>query len=201
MGDPKKQAMTGLLALRSARTAGVDALRGAQLSTAAKVIAVVTFAALTALGAQLRIYLWDVPITLQTVFVYGSGLVLGARSGFFSMSLYLALGFFLPVYAGDGYGPAYLFTAVSAGYLFGMPLSAAVIGRLSRRWNSVSGSMLSIACGSLVLFACGVIWYHYAAGHATWLESIDKGWLRFAVFDAAKILCAGLLYSGLRRVW
>ena len=83
--------MTGLLALRSARTAGVDALRGAQLSMAAKVTAIVTFAALAALGAQVRIYLWDVPITMQTVFVYGSGLVLGARSGFLSMSLYLAL--------------------------------------------------------------------------------------------------------------
>ena len=42
------------------------------------------FAALTALGAQVRIYLWEVPITLQTIFVYGGGLCLGARNGFLS---------------------------------------------------------------------------------------------------------------------
>lgn len=193
--------MNGFVALRSVRAAGMDSLRGAGASTAAKVVAIAAFALLTALGAQVRIYLWDVPITLQTVFVYGSGLVLGARGGSLSMLLYLLLGLFLPVYAGDGYGPAYLVSAMSAGYLFGMPLSAAVIGRLSRHWNSATGSILSTACGSIALFACGVIWYHYAAGHATWLESIDKGWLRFVAFDAAKILFVGLAYSGLRRVW
>jgi biotin transport system substrate-specific component len=41
---------------------------------------------------------------------------------------------------------------------------------------------------------------HYAAGHATWLESLDRGWLRFALFDLAKILFLGLLYTGTRRM-
>ena len=157
------------------------------------------FAALTALGAQVRIYLWEVPITLQTIFVYGGGLCLGARNGFLSMLLYLLLGLVLPVYSGAGHGIAYWLTAASAGYLLGMPLAALVTGRLSRRWNSLTGSVLSLVGGSLILFTCGVIWLHYAAGHASWLESLDRGFLRFVAFDAAKILCVALLYHLVRR--
>ena len=192
--------MVSPLILRSSHAAAVDALRPEGASALAQVFAIALFALLAALGAQARIYLWEVPITLQTVAVYGSGLFLGARNGLFAMLLYLVLGLFLPVYAGDGFGGAYLLSAVSAGYLLGMPLAAAVIGRLSRRWNSLTGSLLSTVVGSATLFAAGVVWLHFAADHATWLESLDKGWLRFAAFDAAKILFVGLLYSGTRRL-
>ena len=113
--------------LHSPRLAAVDALRQEHASAAVQVLGIVGFALLTALGAQVRIYLWEVPITMQTLFVYGSGLYLGWRGGGLAMLLYLALGLFFPVYAGDGFGPAYLFGAVSAGYLLAMPLSAAVI--------------------------------------------------------------------------
>ena len=80
----------------------------------------------------MRIYLWEVPFTLQTLVVYGSGLYLGWRNGFLSMLLYLMLGFFFPVFAGDTFGPAYLFGAVTAGYLLAYPISAAVIHRSGR---------------------------------------------------------------------
>ena len=192
--------MSTLLTLHSPRLATVDAIRQEHASAAVQVLGIVGFALLTALGAQVRIYLWEVPITMQTLFVYGSGLYLGWRNGMFAMLLYLALGLVFPVYAGGSFGPAYLFGAVSAGYLLGMPLSAAVIGRLSRRWNALSGSILSIIGGSLVLFTVGVVWLHFAADHTSWLESIDKGWLRFVLFDLAKILFVGLVYTGTRRV-
>ena len=191
--------MSTLLTLHSPRLATVDALRQERASAAVQALGIVGFALLTALGAQVRIYLWEVPITMQTLFVYGSGLYLGWRGGLLSMLLYLALGLFFPVYAGDGFGPAYLFGAMSAGYLLGMPLAAAAIGRLSRRWNALTGSILSVMAGSLMLFTAGVVWLHFAADHATWFESIDKGWLRFVVFDLAKILFVGLVYTGTRR--
>ena len=182
------------------RPAAIDALRAHQVSVLTQLGSVVLFAALMALGAQVRIYLWEVPITLQTIFVYGGGLCLGARNGFLSALLYVALGLVLPVYAGDGYGISYWLTAVSAGYLLGMPLAALVAGRLSQRWNSLTGSLLSLIGGSLTLFTCGVVWLHFAADHATWMETLDKGFLRFVVFDLAKILCVALLYHLVRRV-
>lgn len=192
--------MTTLLKLSAPRVARVDALREEYASTALQVAGIVGFALLTALGAQVRIYLWEVPFTLQTLAVYGSGLYLGWRNGLLAQLLYLTIGLFVPVYAGDGHGAAYLLSAVSAGYLLALPLSAAVVGLLSKRWNALAGSTLSMIGGSLVLFTFGVIWLHYAAGHATWLESIDKGWLRFLPVDLAKIMFVGLVYTGTRKL-
>ena len=180
----------------------VDRLREEHASAATQVLGVTGFALLTALCAQVNvhIYLWEVPITLQTLAVYGSGLYLGWRNGLLAQLLYLAMGLVAPVYAGEGHGLMYLTGAASAGYLLAYPLSAAVIGALSKRWNSLSGSMLAMIAGSAVLFTSGVVWLHYAADHATWMESIDKGYLRFVLIDLAKVLCVGLFYTGTRRL-
>ena len=189
----------GRFHLHSDRPAAVDVLRAADTGALVQVLSIVGFAVLTAIGAQIRIYIWEVPFTLQTLGVYGSGLYLGWRNGMLAQALYLVMGLFLPVYAGDSFGPAYLFGAVSAGYLLGYPLAAFAIGALSRRWNTAVGASVAMIVGSLVLFTLGVTWLHYAAGHATWLESIDKGWLRFIPADLAKILLVGTIYSGTRR--
>lgn len=188
-----------MLTIQSSRIHWVDALRPDRAGTWVQVFSVCMFAAATAIGAKLHIYLWEVPLTLQTVFVYGSGLFLGTRNAFMSMLLYLGAGLFMPVFAGDGHGLAYIAGAVSGGYILGMPLAAMTIGYLSRKWNTYPGSILSTFAGSLVLFACGVVWLHYAAGHATWWQSIDAGWLRFVGFDAVKVLLVSGGYSALRR--
>ncbi len=192
--------MTGLLSLRSSRSAVVDRLRAENASVALQVMGIVGFALLTALAAKthFRLYLWEVPITLQTLVVYGSGLYLGSRNGMLAQLLYVALGLFFPVYAGDGHGIDYLMGAVSAGYLLSYPAAAAVVGLLSERWKSLAGSTLSTLVGAAVIFTIGVTWLHVAAGHETWMESIDKGFLRFAVIDLVKVLAVALLYSGTR---
>lgn len=189
------------LTLHSSRPATVDALRQEHASTLVQVLGIVGFALLAVLGAQVRLYLWEVPVTLQTLAIYGSGLYLGWRNGLLAMLLYLTLGLFFPVFAGGGFGPAYLLGAVSAGYLLAAPLSAGVIGWLSKRWNTFVGSVLSLLVGSAVLFTVGVVWLHFAADHATWFESIDKGWLRFIIFDLTKIALVGLIYTGTRRMF
>ena len=189
-----------LLRLHAPAPSLIDALREERASTLVQALGIVGFALLTALGAQLRVYLWEVPFTLQTLFVFGSGLFLGARNGMLAQVLYLALGLFAPVFAGDGYGLSYLVGAVSAGYLLGYPLAALAVGRLSRRWNTLPGSGLAMLIGSLVFFATGVVWLHYAADHATWIESIDKGFVRFIPADLAKVALVAMLYSGTRRL-
>jgi biotin transport system substrate-specific component len=192
--------MESILGLRSSRISTLDALRSSSASAGVQMAGIVGFALLTALGAQFRLYLWEVPFTLQTLAVYGSGLYLGWRNGLLAQALYLVLGLFLPVYAGEGFGPAYLFGAVSAGYLLAYPLSSALVGFLSGRLTGLTGTIVSMVAGSLVLFTLGVLWLHYAAEHTTWFESIDKGWLRFAPVDLAKILGVALLYQGSRAL-
>jgi biotin transport system substrate-specific component len=192
--------MDSILGLRSSRVSTLDALRSNSASAGVQMAGIVGFALLTALGAQFRLYLWEVPFTLQTLAVYGSGLYLGWRNGLLAQALYLILGLFLPVYAGEGFGPAYLFGAVSAGYLLAYPLSSALVGFLSGRMTGLTGTVVSMISGSIVLFTLGVLWLHYAADHTTWFESIDKGWLRFAPVDLAKILAVALLYQGSRAL-
>jgi biotin transport system substrate-specific component len=194
--------MTNLRSLRSSRPALVDRLREEEASALLQVAGVVGFALLTALAAQVnvRLYLWEVPITLQTMAVYASGLYLGWRNGLLAQVLYLLMGMVAPVYAGSGYGPDYLLGAVSAGYLLSYPVAAAAIGALSKRWKSLSGATVSMLVGYAIVFTIGVTWLHFAAGHATWMESIDKGMLRFLVIDLAKIAGLGLLYAGTRTL-
>lgn len=192
--------MATILTLRSSRVAIVDALREEHAGALTQAIAITSFALLTALGAHIRIYLWEVPITLQTAAVYASGLYLGWRNGMLAQLLYLAIGLFLPVYAGEGSGAAYIAGSLNGGYLIGFPIAAALTGLLSRQWKSLAGASISAMIGALVLFAVGVTWLHYAAGHVTWLESIDKGFLRFLSIDAAKVMLIGLLYAGTRRI-
>ena len=195
-------ALSSVLSLRPTTSAGVDRLREENASVLLQATGVLGFALLTVLAAQIqfRIYLWEVPITLQTAAVYASGMYLGSRNGLLAQLLYLALGLFLPVFAGSGYGPEYLFGVASAGYLLSYPVAAAVIGGLSKRWKTFSGGTLAMLVGAAIVFTSGVVWLHYAAGHATWLESIDKGLLRFVAIDILKVVGVGLLYTGTRAL-
>ncbi|MBN2415694.1 biotin transporter BioY [bacterium] len=88
------------------------------------------FAALTATGGIIRIPLPPVPFTLQTLFVYMAGALLGARRGAASQLLYLAVGLMgIPVF-GAGGGPGYILQP-TFGYLLGFPAAAWLTGRLT----------------------------------------------------------------------
>lgn len=188
-----------VLARTSPRPSVLDALRGPRASVAAQVIGVVGFAALAALGAQARVYIWEVPVTFQTLAVYGAGLFLGSRNGALSMALYLLAGLAFPVFASGAFGADYLLGA-TGGYLLSYPLVALLVGQLTERWTSFWGSAAAMTLGSVLLFASGVTWLHVAAGHATWWESIVKGALLFIAFDLAKVWLAAGAHAGLRRL-
>lgn len=192
--------MDSILNLHSKRSCAVDVLRSRDATVTLQVIGIVGFALLTAAGSQIRLYVWEIPFTLQTLAVYGSGLFLGWRNGFLAQILYLSIGLFLPVYAGPEFGITFLLTGVTVGYLIGFPLAALVSGYVSKTWNGPIGSFLSVLSGSVVLFTLGVTWLHYVAGHTSWFHSIDIGWLRFVGVDMAKILLVSMIYTGTRRL-
>ena len=74
-----------------------------------KMILVSIFAALTAVGAFIKIPLPPVPFTLQVFFVILSGLLLGSRMGLASQIVYIALGLVgVPVFT-EGGGLQYIF--------------------------------------------------------------------------------------------
>ncbi|HEX8299008.1 MAG TPA: biotin transporter BioY [Rubricoccaceae bacterium] len=189
------------VALTAARPAALDRLRAADLPLAAQAATIVAAAAITALLAQaeIKFYLWEVPLTLQTVAVYGSGLVLGRRNGFLAMGLYLLLGLALPVFSGGATGAAHL-AGATGGYLLAFPLVALVAGAVTERTRTLGRSAIALMAGSAVLFTCGVVVLHTALGDVTWLQAAEMGWLRFIPWDLAKIAAVAGAYAYGRRV-
>lgn len=129
---------------------------------------IATFAALLAalsLVPAISVAAVPVPITLQTLGVYLTGTVLGAKRGVLSVLLYLAVGFAgAPIFA-QGWAGVGILATPSAGYLVAFPLVAAFAGwltQLFRRDNGLGRMAIStfLACvisSLLILHPAGII--------------------------------------------
>jgi biotin transport system substrate-specific component len=126
------------------------------LSRENKTIALATvllFAALTAIGAQMRLPMQPVPFTMQSFFVLLSGLVLGPYLGALSQLVYIAMGLAgAPIFAAaPHFGPAVLF-GPTGGYLWGFVLASHVTGRLARKGKRV---IIPGLAGLAIIYLCG----------------------------------------------
>ncbi len=138
-------------------------------------ILVALFAALTAVGAFIRVPVPFVPFTLQFFFCALAGLMLGARLAFLSQLLYVAIGLAgLPVFTAGG-GPGYVFQP-TFGYLLGFIAAAWVMGRLAGRLGSPSFfSFYGVTLAGLaVVYLAGVPWlfmisrFYLGQDHGVW---------------------------------
>jgi biotin transport system substrate-specific component len=157
------------------------------------------FAALTAAAAQLTFHLpWTpVPITGQTFAVLAAGTVLGARRGFLSQLLYVAVGALgAPIYASGAGGWANA-TGATGGYLLGFVLAAALVGALSERRQdrSLLTSLPAMLAGSAVVYALGVPWLAWKLG-VSGTKAVELGMAPFLIGDAVKLVAAGALAPG-----
>lgn len=115
------------------------------------------FAALTAIGAFIKIPLPYVPLTLQVFFCLLAGILLGARTGLLSQIVYIAVGLIgLPVFTAGG-GPGYVLNP-TFGYLAGLIVCAFVVGILSQRLTKITVTKLFLIniLGVLIIYAAGV---------------------------------------------
>lgn len=113
------------------------------------------FAALTAVGAFLRIPFFYSAITLQFFFTALSGVLLGAKYGAASQAVYVALGLAgLPVFASGG-GPSYLLQP-TCGFLFGLIPAAWVTGRIAGGGRSARRVLPACLAGLAALYAVGL---------------------------------------------
>lgn len=159
------------------------------------------FAVLTAVGAFIRIPFPFVPMTLQTLFVFLSGALLGSRTGALSQVLYVGMGLIgLPVFTGGG-GLQY-FLHPTFGYLIGFIAGAWVIGFITGRFEKPSFPVYLAAClcGTAVIYAIGTIGLYinlnYIAGkEVSWRQVIEFGAIPFIAGDAIKMLGAAALAS------
>lgn len=121
------------------------------------IIHIALFAALTAVGAFLKIPVPVVPFTLQVFFVGISGVLLGPVKGALSQFLYVALGLSgLPVFTQGG-GLSYIFNP-TFGYLVGFIAGAYITGFICERMKEKTTFkiFLSIMAGLAVIYIAGV---------------------------------------------
>ena len=115
--------------------------------TLREMILISIFAALTAIGAFIKIPTPLVPFTLQFLFCAYSGVFLGARNGLYSQLLYVIIGLIgIPIFASGG-GPTYVLQP-TFGYLLGFITCAYVIGYFSQ--NLVKITFLKIMSVTLL---------------------------------------------------
>ena len=160
---------------------------------------ILTFAILTAVGAQIEIPHQPVPYTMQTLFVLLAGAVLGKRNGPISMGLYLSLGLVgLPVFSGAGFGLARIL-GPTGGYLLAFPIAAFVVGYLVPLRMNFGWILASMIVGLLIVFSLGTVQLNLVYMH-DWTGAFASGFLIFSWWDAVKLVAAATIAWQYRKM-
>lgn len=123
-------------------------------------ILIALFAALTAIGAFIKIYNPFnplVPFTLQFLFCAYAGALLGSRLGFYSQILYVGIGLLgIPVFTKGG-GIGYIFQP-TFGYLLGFIFCTFIIGKLTEKLEKITflKIFIPVITGLVAVYAVGV---------------------------------------------
>ncbi len=163
------------------------------------------FAVLIMVGAMIRIPLPYVPFTMQTMFVFLSGLILGPRLGLLSALLYMAAGLIgLPVFSGGG-GFMYVLQP-SFGYILAFGPAAYLIGTLSKKRpdGSVRYHALCCVAGFLLIYCIGVAYLVairtlYLGKSVSLWGILYSGAIVFVPTDVFKCFLAAWLYKKLPK--
>lgn len=121
-------------------------------------ILIALFAALTAVGAFIKVPIPYVPFTLQYLFCALSGVILGPRLGALSQIVYVAIGLMgVPVFT-EGGGLNYIFKP-TFGYLIGFIIAAYVIGKVRENIKKLTfiKAIFMILSGLFFIYLFGVV--------------------------------------------
>ena len=103
-----------------------------------------------------------IPFSLQTMAVFVTAGVLGAKRAVISVILYILLGAIgIPVFSGFKSGASVLLSP-TGGYLIGFVFAAGIIGLIikilpQKKWAKAVAMLM----GQLVCYTFGVIWYEF----------------------------------------
>jgi len=163
-----------------------------------------SFAALTAIGGMISVPLpfSPVPISLQTLFVYLSGAVLGGYIGALSQAIYILLGCVgLPVFSGPVKAGFQALLGPTGGYLIGFVAGAFILGKLveSRRKLDLRWMLTSMVLCTFVIYGLGV--FQLSLWLGVGLEKAAAiGVLPFLIGDSVKIVLASFISIRVRRL-
>ena len=143
---------------------------------------------LLAISSKVQVPFWPVPMTMQTFIVFLIGMTYGLKLSFLTLLAYILEGAFgLPVFA-SGSGLAYLM-GPTAGYIYGMFFAGCFIGYLAEKGfsNSYFLSLISLICGSIIIFLLGVVYLGTIIGFD---KALAAGLLPFIPSEFFKIALA-----------
>ena len=161
------------------------------------------FAALTAVGAFLKIPFPLAAITLQFFFTAMAGTLLGKKYGALSQAVYVLLGLVgVPIFALGG-GFSYIFQP-TFGFLLGLIPAAWVIGSIAKRPLTFRRSVIAMLAGLAVLYAIGVpymalIANGYLGKGLTFWQVLKNGMLIYLPGDLLKIAAGSALSCAVTR--
>ena len=154
------------------------------------------------ISAKIKVPMWPVDASLQTLAVFVIAASYGMRLGTATLLLYLlegALG--LPVFQGTperGIGLAYM-AGPTGGYLVGFVAAAAIIGWCADRgWDRNPFKLLGVmVVAEVAMLALGALWLAHLFG-------IDKAFVYgigpFIITDLLKIVLAACIVPALWRI-
>ena len=178
-----------------------------ELDLVQKLALAASFACITGLLAQVRVYLPGnpVPLTGQTFAVLLGAVILG-RWGGISQALYVGLGVAgVPWFAGLSSGFAYL-AGPTGGYLIGFMLAAFFLGYMTDRYirsrSFMSMFALMLFADFVLVYGCGLLqlygWLSLAQGTSISIGGLlMMGLIPFIVGDVIKIAAAAAIANGI----
>lgn len=153
-------------------------------------------AALTVVGGFIRIPALPVAFSLQTFFVYLSGVMLPNPWAPISQLIYIALGLMgLPVFSAGG-GPGYILHP-TFGFLLGFPMASAMVARYARK-NSAAQYAVVFGVAYLLLSMTGVAYLYcnlrwIVGAPVSFSKAVFSGFLFFVPSECIKIGLAAVL--------
>ena len=154
-----------------------------------RMILIAIFAALTGIGAFIKIPTPIVPYTLQYLFCAYAGIFLGGKDGFYSQALYITIGLVgFPIFASGG-GPAYVLQP-TFGYLLGFALGAYIIGIMIEKIKTLSFVKIFsiITSGLMMVYVFGVSYMYiivnfYLNKQMDVMKAVAVGFTPYIIFD------------------
>lgn len=151
-------------------------------------ILVAMFAALTAIGAFIKVPIPYVPFTLQYLFCALAGLILGSRLGALSQIVYVTIGLCgVPVFT-EGGGISYIFKP-TFGYLIGFIVASYIIGKIRENVVDLTfiKTIFTLLLGLFFIYLFGVV-YLYISFNLYLGKNVS---FYFAFFYGAVVCIAG----------
>ena len=167
-------------------------------SKAYPIVLVGVFVAIISICAWISIPMVPIPITLQTLGIFITASILGAKLGTVSIIIYILLGAVgLPVFSNftGGFG---ILLSPTGGFIIGFIFTALTVGIITSFKNSILTNTLAMLLGLLLCYTFGTVWYCIYA-NVDFITAVLICVVPFLIGDAVKIATASILVTKLKK--